>query len=408
MSLNVSHLESTVEKPVPVSCLAVALVFVSSACDLSSGVVEPTCEGWKPGDVVITELLPDPAGTDTGQEWVELHNPGHSVMDLRGLLLYAARSDGSQERAYLFEESVPVEARGYVVLGDVRSGPLPAHVHHSYSDTLGSLGNSGGLIGLRCGDVVVDEVRYTGPIRSSVSRIYDGRLAPDATDNDEPGRWCDAPPLASGSGPRGSPGAANPPCASPPGGVDGGVPVDTCLSSHTGEFRSVSRPRPGDLVITEFMADPKAVADASGEWLEVHALRDVDLNGVTLSNEGSGGAPLNDERCLEVRGGTHAVLARGSDSATNGGLPSVLGTFSFGLGNSEGAHVLRLSLNGVLLDEVTWKNAAIPGVSLQLDPSRKDPTLNDAPESFCPTPEGVRYGPWDRGTPGAENPPCAR
>ncbi len=406
------------EKPVPISCLALALALASGACGLSLGDVEPACEGWRPGDVVLTELLPDPEGADTGQEWMEWHNPGRSAVDLRGLLLYAARADGSQERAYLFEESVPVAASGYVVLGDVRAGPLPAHVNHSYGDTLGPLGNSGGLVGLRCGDVVVDEVRYTGPTRSGVARGYDGRLIPDAAGNDEPGRWCDAPAPASGSGPRGSPGSANPACEGPLGGADGGVSADagvnpdaggsadTCQSPRTGTWRSVSRPRPGDLVLTEIMADPKAVADLSGEWVEVYALRDVDLNGVVLANEGSGRAPLGDSRCLELRGGSHGVLARSADATANGGLPPVLGTFSFGLSNGQEPHALRLLLGETLLDEVSWTSAATAGVSRQLDPARKDATRNDAPESFCPTPMDFRFGLGDRGTPGAENRPC--
>lgn len=407
------HLESTVEKPVSLSCLVMALALGSSACGDPFAEVAPACEGWRSGDAVITELLPDPEGSDTGQEWLEVHNPGRSAVDLRGLLLYAARTDGSQERAYLFEESVPVEARAYVVLGDVRSGAPPAHVTHAYGDALGALGNSGGMVGLRCGDVVVDEVRYTGSGRSGVSRIYDGRLVPEALDNDEPGRWCDSPVPASDGGSRASPGSANPACATvlggADGGVDGGVPVDSCVSPRTGLSRDVSRPRPGDLVITELMADPKAVSDSVGEWVEVYALRDVDLNGVSLTNEGNGRALLDGApKCLELRAGTFGVLARTAEPSTNGGLPSVLGTFAFGLSNSDEDHALRLSLNGTLLDEVRWKGAPVAGVSRQLDPSRKDALRNDDAESFCPTPEGFGYSSGDRGTPGAENRPCVR
>jgi hypothetical protein len=401
-------MESTVEKAVPDVCRVMALALVSSACGDPFGEVAPACEGWRSGEVVITELLPDPGGTDTGQEWMEVHNPGRSAVDLRGLLLYAARTDGSQERAYLFEASVPLEARAYGVLGDVRSGTPPAHVSHSYGDALGSLGNSGGIVGLRCGDVVVDEVRYTGSSRSGVSRIYDGRLVPDALDNDEPSRWCDAPVPASDGGSRSSPGAANPACAPDAGGSgDGGVPSDTCFSQRTGLVRSVSRPHPGELVITEMMADPKAVSDALGEWVEVYAVRDVDLNGVSLTNEANGRALLDTSRnCLELRAGTFGVLARSAEPRDNGGLPPVLGTFSFGLSNSAETHALRLSLNGTLLDEVVWTGAPMAGVSRQLDSSRQDSLRNDAAESFCPTPEGLGYSSGDRGTPGAENRPC--
>src|SRR5690349_14817270 len=81
--------------------------------------VDEACAGTLAGDLVITEYLNDPVGTDTGQEYVELHNPTRATVDLHGLTLYAARSDGSQERAYLFTSNVPVAAGDYLVLGDV-------------------------------------------------------------------------------------------------------------------------------------------------------------------------------------------------------------------------------------------------------------------------------------------------
>ena len=101
------------------------------------------------------------------------------------------------------------------------------------------------------------------------------------------------------------------------------------------------------------------------------------------------------------------TFARSDDASVNGGLRSVLGMFSFNLANSAGSHALRLTVDGRLLDAVTWTAAAVPGVSSQLDPSRSDPVRNDTVGSFCPTPAGVRYGLGDRGTPGVENRPCA-
>jgi hypothetical protein len=134
----------------------------------------------------------------------------------------------------------------------------------------------------------------------------------------------------------------------------------------------------------------------------------VDLNGVLLENEGSGRTLLGGAHCLEMRAGTFGVLARSSERTLNGGLPAVLGTFSFSLSNSEGSHALRLSLGGVPLDAVTWTGAAASGVSRQLDSARVDASHNDVSENFCPAPEAVAYGQGDRGTPGAENRPCAR
>ncbi len=575
--------------------------------------VDAACAGLLPGDLVITEYLNDPEGTDTGREYVELHNPTRASVDLRGLTLYAARADGSQERAYLFTDSVPVAPGGYRVLGDVREGPLPAHVDHAYGEALGALGNTGGKLGVRCGERVVDEVLLTAPARSGVARAYDGRLVPDSAGNDDPERWCDgaggspgaanascgaidlpvtptadagvvescvpvgaqaarpvarprpgdlvitevmanprgddtlgewvevratAPvdlnglmvgsdsagtkveegrcvslaageqavlarrtdgvlngglpppvgtfgvdlrnsggvvlvragevlidgavygpaeegvaqqvsaPLADARandsqaawcratdaygtrGNLGTPGRANRVCAGggaldggvPDGGVadagapdagvadagvNAGAPGSGCIDRSTGRARPPRVPDAGSLVLTEFMADPSAVADATGEWVEVLALRDVDLNGVSLANETGGGTVLASTLCLSLRAGGRAVLARSDDVSVNGGLPAVLGTFSFNLANSAGSHLLRLSVEGRLLDAVTWTAAAVPGVASQLDPSRSDPLRNDLAGSFCPAPTGARYGLGDRGTPGVENRPCA-
>ncbi|WP_239577003.1 lamin tail domain-containing protein [Archangium primigenium] len=385
--------------------LGMGLFLAAVACEPSSLSDLPACEGWRPGDVVITEVLPDPEGTDTGREWLELYNPGRAAVDLRGLMLYAARADGAQERAYFFETSVPVEPRGHVVLGDVRTGTPAPPVDHAYGDALGALANTGGRLGLRCGEVVVDEVHYA-KARSGVSRIFDGQRVPDAVDNDVPEHWCDSPASAEG-GLRMSPGAENPPC--PPGAAPDAGLSGTCLSPRTGETRSRVPPRPGDLLLTEVMADPRTVPDAQGEWVEVYALRDVDLNGVTLANEGTGRTVLDaPPRCLEMRAGTHAVLAREEHPARNGGLPSVLALFSFGVSNTAGFHLLRLSLEGQVLDEVSWTRASVAGVSLQLDPRHRT-VPRAAPEvGWCLAPESARYGPGvgERGTPGGENRPC--
>ncbi|NNB96363.1 hypothetical protein HI113_20940 [Corallococcus exiguus] len=541
------------------------------ACGLPMWEEEPAaCDALLPGDLVITEYLNDPVGADTGKEYVELHNPTGETVDLLGVTLFTARDEAAQERVYTFTTGLPVDAGAFVVLGDVREGALPEHVDQTYGDALGALGNSAGLLGLRCGTRVLDSVVLEAPAKSGSARTHDGLS-----------RWCDAP---------GSPGVANAPCPSlPDGGVTSGatclppgavsprevqsprpgeliiievmanprgddtvgewlevratVPVDLngltvgtdtsgtrleserclslaagesallarrrepevngglpaplatfsvdlrnaggvvavragsvlidsalygpaqdgvatqvsapltadakgndvtaswcaateaygdkgnlgtpgrtnrvctatdagtaqagCIDRTTGQTRALRAPTVGSLVLTEFMADPAAVPDAQGEWVEVLALREVDLNGVTLANE-SGSSVLESPLCLSMKAGSFAVLARSDDASLNGGLPSVLGTFAFGLGNSAGAHGLKLSAQGTVLDSVAFTSAASPGVSSQLDARVRDAAGNDAAGAFCPTPDGVTYGTGDRGTPGRENRTCAR
>ena len=55
--------------------------------------VEPAVCVPSVGTVVVNELLPNPDGTDDGQEWVELHNTGGTDVSLDGWMLEAATSD---------------------------------------------------------------------------------------------------------------------------------------------------------------------------------------------------------------------------------------------------------------------------------------------------------------------------
>nr|WP_240672950.1 lamin tail domain-containing protein [Corallococcus coralloides] len=541
------------------------------ACGLPTWEEEPAaCDALVPGDLVITEYLNDPAGADTGKEYVELHNPTGETVDLLGVTLFTARDEAAQERVYTFTTGLPVDAGAFVVLGDVREDALPEHVDQTYGDALGALGNSAGLLGLRCGTRVLDSVVLEAPAKSGSARAHDGLsgwcdapgspgsanapcpaladggvtsgatclppgadsprevqsprpgeliitevmanprgddtvgewlevratvpvdlngltvgtdtsgtrleserclslaagesallarrrepevngglpeplatfsvdlrnaggvvavraggvlidsalygpaqdgvatqvsapLTADAKGNDATASWCSATETYGDRGNLGTPGRTNRACT----GADAGTALAGCIDRTTGQPRALRTPTVGSLVLTEFMADPTAVPDAEGEWVEVLALRELDLNGVTLANE-SGGSVLESPLCLSMKAGSFAVLARGDDASLNGGLPSVLGTFAFGLGNGAGAHVLKLSAQGRVLDSVAFTNAASPGVSSQLDARVRDATGNDAARAFCPSPAGVNYGAGDRGTPGRENRTCAR
>ena len=83
-----------------------------------------------------------------------------------------------------------------------------------------------------------------------------------------------------------------------------------CLDSTTNQMRAVVRPTAGQVFFTEVMADPKAVADATGEWLELLAAADVDLNGTVLT-VGTSSKVLSAPGCLHVATGSYAVNGEG-------------------------------------------------------------------------------------------------
>jgi hypothetical protein len=359
------------------------------------------CQGLAPGALVITELMLDPAGVDTGAEWLELFNPGESPVELPGLTLFTQDVDGTKATSHVFRAG-QVAGGGHLVAGDVRAEANPPWVDYAYSGELGALGNARGVVGLRCGTTLLDEARWTRAALAGRSRMLGATgLGPSSEANDAEAAWCDAPAELAYLAPNaGTPGEPNPPCGAQPEGPG------TCLEDG---LRRARRPAgPGDLLITEVMASPSG-PDATGEWLELLAAADVDLNGLTLTSGSGATDTLDDERCLRVTPGQYALLARSDDGFLNGGLPEPLAVYSLSLAGTNERLSLRRGDAGV--DEVAFL-ASSTGVAWQLNPERLDPArldaqANDEPTGFCHAPRRWRPdGGGDHGSPGAPNPPC--
>jgi hypothetical protein len=357
-------------------------------------VVDP-CKGRAAGDLVVTEMMLDPEGTDTGSEWVEIFNTLGTPLEIKGMTIYTRDTDGSGLKSHVIKAGT-IPARGYFVLGDIRSGPNPAWINYTYNDTLGSFGNARGVIGMKCGTTVFDEITYTKVAKANRSRMLDGSRDPSATDNDIETNLCDAPAGTVYSGTSaGTPGTANPVCQ--PEAMTG-----TCLEN--GAARPIVKPAAGDLVVTEIMADPDAVSDTTGEWIEVLARRTVDLNDVTVT-AGTSSDQLASMQCLKVTTGQYAVIARNADSFLNGNLPTPVATYGVSLANS--ATRLSLSIGDAGIDEASVL-APSAGRSWQLNPTGTDPVSNDSPSNFCVAPNRWSIdGGGDFGSPGNANPSCS-
>ncbi|HEX5869383.1 MAG TPA: lamin tail domain-containing protein, partial [Longimicrobium sp.] len=74
------------------------------------------------------------------------------------------------------------------------------------------------------------------------------------------------------------------------------------------------------IVINEVMADPDAVTDANGEWLEIHnrGAAAVDLQGWTLASNNDASQTIASS--VSVPAGGYVVLAKNGNSGTNGGV----------------------------------------------------------------------------------------
>lgn len=341
-----------------------------------------------PGDIVVSELMLDPdAVDDRNGEWIELLV--RKDIDLTGLELGHFESGlPVVDHVVEFEDCAHAAAGTYILLATnidpAQNGgvhPVAAHVPLALSNAAGSM-----FVGIE--GVVLDAVEWSeSPAGASIGRVLvpDDPAAP-------PGPMCPST-TPYGSGDRGSPGAPNPPCLT--------ASQDAMCRTDDGLWRPTIVPVPGDVTVTELLPNPDALPDVSGEWFELHAHRDLDLNGLDLVRDGTLAATLDQEDCLSVGAGDYVVVAR-REAAAGPGLPSSTIAATFSLPNAGGS--LEVRVGDLLLDAVSW-SAAPSGASLNLDPDAFDPTANDASDAWCVS--TLTFASGDYGSPGVPNTPCA-
>jgi len=167
---------------------------------------------------------------------------------------------------------------------------------------------------------------------------------------------------------------------------------------------------PGDVVLVEIMAAPRAVADAAGEWLELRNTTDADIDlGGWVLHDIDAVAPewhvIDGDGPVVVPAGGLFVLGALADAASNGGV--AVDYAWAGLSLADDADEIVLEVKGEQIDTVVYATPAWPlaeGTSLALDPGSESADANDAPGAWC---AGVAaYNAVDHGTPGADNPAC--
>jgi Lamin Tail Domain len=382
---------------------AAVLVAGLAACGSDASA---TCKATLlPGDLVITEIFADYAapsgssGADTGKEWFEIYNASAAPVDLDGLVLTLSHADGTMPKSHTMTAQV-LQPGAYLVLGDVDPALLPPWVGYGYGGDLAEMNNSsGGKLALSCNNDEIDHAVFA-EVKSGFSQSFDGGTAPDYTVNDDLGHWCTSDAAGSTEfDPMnfGTPGAANQGCMV--------VVMGQC--NDGGGMRATVPPGPGDLVITEVMPSPTKVS-TTGEWFEVLATKDVDLNGLGLDRAGDTSKPdlVAGTDCIHLTAGQYAVFAKSSDGVMNGGLPPVAGTFKFAMvaGSATKPGDVQILNGTTVVDAVSWTKSA-SGKSKALDPDFATADGNDVETNWC---DGATpYGAGDLGTPGAVNAQCA-
>ncbi len=369
-----------------------------------------TISGEGNASIFISEFLADPSAvSDANGEWIELYNAGPDPVNLKGWTIADLDSDSHTIASDLF-----VAAGGYVVLG--RNGNLLENggvsLQYIYSGV--TLANSADeILLLRPDGTEEDRVVWGGeaawrvtsgksleritfglvPVWLTASAVWPG----SAGDFGTPGRGF-VQPVATGTvtptptatkdgGPQTATPTATATITDTPTPTatttDGGLPIATSTvtatptAMQTPTLTATATPTPtattggsGDasVFISEFLADPSAVSDANGEWIELYNAGPdgVNLKGWTLTDLDSDSHTIASD--LLVAAGQYAVLGRNGNLLENGAVSLQYIYSGITLANSAD-EIILLRPDGTEADRVVWGGDAAwrvtPGKSLE-------------------------------------------
>jgi len=272
-------------------------------------------------EVVISEIMYNPAADNTGGEFVEIYNTGDAAVDVSGWKLV----DSAQEMLAL-PEGTMIAAGGYLVFYDDEAAVdfYGQNAEISYGPYAGGLSGDGERIQLKdAGGTVVDEVSYDDNWPWPPQADGDGpslELLDAGQDNTNPANW--------GVGQPYSPGRENEP-------------------TLWGE---------GDIIISEIMYHP-GPTNWGGEYIELYnrSAAAVDLTKWKL--EGGVDYTIPDATMLGV--GEYLVIAGDPNVAAYYALAAgeILGPYERDLGNSGDLVVLR-DAAGIVAAVVNYNDQA--------------------------------------------------
>lgn len=184
--------------------------------------------------------------------------------------------------------------------------------------------------------------------------------------------------------------------------------VDSAADSMVVTAATPALPSPGaegDVVITEFMADPAGFDDSVGEWFEIFNPTSTrwDLQNCVISDLGSDSQIIGGS--LVIGPGEYRTFAK---TANPGFVPYYVYGSGYFLANKEDEIIL--TCNGVEIAQVVYAGAFTieAGVSEQLDVSKYDEILNDSAANWCggTMVYSTVNATTDKGTPGTANASC--
>lgn len=350
------------------------------------------------GDLIITEVLFDPSGPDADKEWIEVYNASDRSVDLNGVsLANYSLSSPDNIRNYTVQEvaCVSVEPGGFAVIGSTDDVFMNGNLPVDGSADGFTLYNSAGALELSHESVLIDRALYPDS-RSGTSLSLKSQFM-TAEGNDAPGAFCESQTAGHYDG-FGTPGQPNV-CGAPCNDVDG--------------VRQVVSPEPGDLVVTEFMANPVG-SDAGKEWVELYVSSStaVDLNGILLV---AGNASSSRERellagsdqCVTVQPGTWVVFGGEAVESVGVEVDATWGRSELFYNSS--LHFEVKAPDGTVLDTVPGPfraTSSTPARSHVLSADAVGVSTNDNPENWCRSTDSDSGDYPFLGSPGQANQSC--
>ncbi|MBN2367954.1 lamin tail domain-containing protein [Candidatus Woesearchaeota archaeon] len=138
-------------------------------------------------EVMVTEIMYDPEGSDTGREWIELYNSGSSAVDITG---WKFNEDGSNHGLTIYQGSLEIAPGGSMIIA--RNGDSFMADHTGYPGNIVtatfSLVNSGGEE-LYIMDDELSAVDYVNLSTNEENEGYSIELKNTGLDNSDMMNW---------------------------------------------------------------------------------------------------------------------------------------------------------------------------------------------------------------------------
>jgi hypothetical protein len=158
---------------------------------------------------------------------------------------------------------------------------------------------------------------------------------------------------------------------------------------------------PGDLLITEFMANP-TFGSSGTEWFEIlnPTATDFDLKGLVIKDDGTNQFTITTSLIIPAQG--YVVIGSNGDPATNGSVPVDYVWSNFTLNNT--SDQVEIFNGTTSIDRVTYTKTTISRAT-SLNPASFTLTGNDDELNWCPA-SVFMLNNLDYGTPKQLNPFC--